>query len=176
MGWFEDGVASWYGRPFDGRPTASGEIYDMEGMTAAHRTLPFGTLLRVLNLDNGRSTVVRVNDRGPFVRGRDIDLSHRAAREIDMLGPGTAHVRLTIVESAPAPASCWLVQLGAFSDRGNADAMVDRLARRGIETRVTEGPDGLYRVRTDTYASRDQATSLADGNDGMLLGCPTASS
>lgn len=169
-------MASWYGRPFDGRATASGEIYDMEAMTAAHRTLPFGTLLRVLNLDNGRSTVVRVNDRGPFVRGRDIDLSHRAAREIDMLGPGTAHVRLTIVESGPSRSSCWIVQLGAFSDRGNADAMVDRFARREIDTEVTESPDGLYRVRTSAYASRDDAARLAGEDGGMLLGCPTARS
>jgi peptidoglycan lytic transglycosylase len=171
-------VASWYGRPFDGRATASGEIYDMEGMTAAHRTLPFGTLLRVLNLDNGRSTLVRVNDRGPFVRGRDIDLSHRAARELDMLGPGTAHVRLTIAEAAAPKAqpACWLVQVGAFSDRGNADAMVDRLARMGVAANVTEAPDGLWRVRTADYPSEDEAARFASENDGMLLGCPTATS
>ncbi len=98
--WLEEGVASWYGNPFHGRQTASGEIYDMEALTAAHRTLPFGTVLRVQNLDNGRMTIVRINDRGPFVRGRDLDLSRRAARELEMLGPGTARVRLTVVDAA----------------------------------------------------------------------------
>jgi rare lipoprotein A len=92
-------VASWYGHPFHGRTTASGETYDMEAMTAAHRTLPFGTVVQVDNLDNGQRTRVRINDRGPFVRGRIIDLSRRAARELDMVGAGIARVRITILEA-----------------------------------------------------------------------------
>jgi rare lipoprotein A len=96
-GWTQTGVASWYGEPFHGRRTASGEIYDMEAMTCAHRTLPFGTRIRVQNLDNGRSVTLTVNDRGPFVEGRIVDVSRRGARELGMLGPGTAQVRITVV-------------------------------------------------------------------------------
>lgn len=108
----ETGIASWYGDPYHGRATSSGEIYDMEKFTAAHRTLPFNTWVRVENLSNHRNVEVRINDRGPFVHGRIIDLSRAAARRIDMLGPGTVKVRLTSVRApereestsrAPAP-------------------------------------------------------------------------
>jgi rare lipoprotein A len=95
----ESGIASWYGPGFHGRTTANGETYDMEAMTAAHRTLAFNTVVRVDNLDNGRSIQVRINDRGPFVDGRIIDLSRRAARELDMLGAGIAQVRVTVVQT-----------------------------------------------------------------------------
>jgi rare lipoprotein A len=95
----ETGIASWYGNPYHGRATASGEIYDMEKFTAAHRTLPFNTWLRVENLSNHRSVEVKVNDRGPFARGRIIDLSRAAARWIELLGPGTAKVRLTSIRA-----------------------------------------------------------------------------
>jgi rare lipoprotein A len=101
-GWTQDGIASWYGESYHGRQTASGEIYDMEAMTAAHRTLPFGTSVRVLNRDNGRSVVVRITDRGPYVGGRIIDLSRRAARELGMLESGVAPARITIVAMALA--------------------------------------------------------------------------
>jgi rare lipoprotein A len=99
-GWTEQGIASWYGERFHGRQTASGEIYDMDAMTAAHPTLPFGTVLQVVNLDNGRTVRVRVNDRGPYAGGRVLDLSRRAARELEMVGPGTARVHMTVVEPA----------------------------------------------------------------------------
>lgn len=95
----ETGIASWYGPGFHGRTTANGETYDMEAMTAAHKTLAFGTMVRVDHLDNGRSVRVRINDRGPFVDGRIIDLSRRAARELDMLGAGIARVRVIVVET-----------------------------------------------------------------------------
>jgi rare lipoprotein A len=98
-GWSETGVASWYGNPFHGRTTASGERYDMEELTCAHKTLPFGTRIRVENLDNGRAIILRVNDRGPFVKGRIVDVSRKAARELGMLGPGTARIRITVVGS-----------------------------------------------------------------------------
>lgn len=106
----ETGTASWYGYPYDGRVTSSGEVYDMEKFTAAHRTLPFQTWVRVENLSNHRSVDVRINDRGPFVHGRIIDLSRAAARRIELLGPGTVRVRLISVrapereEPAPPPA------------------------------------------------------------------------
>jgi rare lipoprotein A len=95
--WTQEGVASWYGEPFHGRTTASGETYDMEAATAAHPTLPFGTRVRVENLDNGRAFTVRINDRGPFAKERILDVSRRAARELGMLGPGTARVRITVI-------------------------------------------------------------------------------
>jgi rare lipoprotein A len=97
VGVSETGIASWYGHPYHGRPTASGEIYDMHEMTAAHRYFAFGTRVRVDNLDNGRSTEVRINDRGPFKKGRIIDLSRAAAEKVDMIGPGTARVRIRVI-------------------------------------------------------------------------------
>src|SRR5437870_5378343 len=97
LGSTESGVASWYGHPYHGRRAANGEIYDMEKMTAAHRTLPFGTWVRVKNLDNNKTVDVRITDRGPFVGGRILDLSHAAAVSIDMVGPGTAKVKLTLI-------------------------------------------------------------------------------
>src|SRR5579885_2755073 len=98
IGAIETGIASWYGAPSHGRPTSSGEIYDQEQLTAAHRTLPFGTWVDVTNLDNGKRVEVRITDRGPFVKDRIIDLSLAAAREIDMVRQGTARVRLKIIE------------------------------------------------------------------------------
>lgn len=93
----EQGMASWYGERFQGRPTASGEPFDMGQLTAAHKTLPFGTRVRVTHLENGKSVTVRINDRGPFVTGRVIDLSRAAAAKVDMLTEGTARVKVEIV-------------------------------------------------------------------------------
>jgi rare lipoprotein A (peptidoglycan hydrolase) len=101
IGYEQRGIASWYGHPYHGRATASGEIYDMERLTAAHPRLPFGVTTRVENLANGKTVDVRINDRGPFKKGRIIDLSRAAAREIDLLGPGTAEVRIKVI-AAPA--------------------------------------------------------------------------
>src|SRR3954451_5073416 len=99
----QTGIASWYGYPYHGRRAANGEVYDMEAFTAAHRTLPFETWVRVKNLDNSRTVEVRIQDRGPFVNGRIIDLSRAAAREIDLLGPGIAKVKLTIIKPPKNP-------------------------------------------------------------------------
>ena len=101
LGYEERGIASWYGHPYHGRATASGEIYDMERLTAAHPRLPFGVTTRVVNLANGKSVEVKINDRGPFVAGRIIDLSRAAARQIDLLGPGVTRVRIKVI-AAPA--------------------------------------------------------------------------
>jgi rare lipoprotein A len=103
MGWTESGVASWYGVPYDGRRTSSGEVFDMRAMTAAHRTLPFNTWLEVTNLKNGKQVEVRVTDRGPFVKGRIIDLSMGAAQRIDMLRDGIVQVRLKVIKAPAAP-------------------------------------------------------------------------
>jgi len=90
-------MSSYYGKEFHGRKTASGEIYDMHALTAAHRSLPFGTMVKVTNLDNGKSVVVRINDRGPWVRGRILDLSYAAAQRLEMIGSGTARVRVDVL-------------------------------------------------------------------------------
>ena len=114
-GFSQYGRASWYGREFHGKRTANGEIYNMYDMTAAHKTLPFDTYVRVRNLKNNRTTVVRINDRGPFARGRIIDLSLAAARVIDMVGPGIAKVRIEVLEgpasSDPASSDKYAVKL-----------------------------------------------------------------
>ena len=163
-GYTETGLASWYGHPYDGRRAAGGEVYDMEQMTAAHRTLPFNTWVRVHDLDSDRTVEVRINDRGPFVDGRIIDLSHAAARALEMVGPGTARVRLQVVR-APAPATegLFAVQVGAFQDRGNAERI-----RRHMESRygvarlvLRDGTPGLWRVLVGSEASEDAADALA---------------
>ena len=126
----EVGIASWYGAPFNGRIASSGEVYDMNQPVAAHRTLPFGSIVRVTNMTNGRHTDVRIIDRGPFVGGRVIDLSRAAARDIGMLGPGTARVRIELL-SAPAPlAGDFTVQISAFEHRQDAERLRGRLAAR----------------------------------------------
>jgi len=96
----EEGMASWYGKKFHGKKTASGERFNMHALTAAHRTLPFGTQVKVTNLENKKSVVVRINDRGPFVKGRIIDLSYAAARKIDMIEKGVVKVRIEVVKPA----------------------------------------------------------------------------
>ena len=150
----EVGIASWYGGEFQGRPTASGEIFETNDMTAAHRTLPFGTHVMVTNLQNDRSVVVRINDRGPFVQGRIIDLSYAAARVLGIVGPGKARVRLEILggyEASPAgrTAGVW-IQVGAFTVQENAYAIKRRLDasyRDVAVTRLQTDRATYYRVR-----------------------------
>ncbi len=122
------GNASWYGDKFHGRKTSSGETYDMYTMTAAHRTAPFGTNVRVTNMENGKQTVVSVNDRGPFVRGRIIDLSKKAAQEIDMIGTGTAKVKLEFMDRRPIQQTGeTFIQAGSFESDANAQTHLLRL-------------------------------------------------
>ncbi|HYM09714.1 MAG TPA: septal ring lytic transglycosylase RlpA family protein [Bryobacterales bacterium] len=165
VGATEEGMASWYGHPYHGRPTTSGEIYDMEKLTAAHRTLPFGAHVQVTNLQNGRAVEVRINDRGPFVEDRVIDLSRAAARQIAMLGPGTARVRLRVVALPEAPApGFFAVQVGAFRNRDNAERLRADLARRyGVAfIQKYDGPQGLfYRVRVGRESDVPAAQALA---------------
>src|SRR5208283_1115661 len=138
-GYSEAGIASWYGHPYHGRPAADGEIYDMEQMVAAHRTLPFDTWVRVYDLDNNKDVEVRIIDRGPFIDGRIIDLSHAAANAIDMLGPGTAHVRMEVI-AVPAgiPAPVYVVQVGAFQDRATAERIRSQMEARYGRARLVE--------------------------------------
>jgi rare lipoprotein A len=161
----ETGVASWYGRPYHGRPAASGEIYDMEKLTAAHRTLPFNTWVRVLDLDNHRAVDVRIMDRGPFVDGRIIDLSHAAARAIGMIGPGLARVRVEVIRSPEAvPPAVFAVQVGAFQDRRNAERLRAEMESRYGSARLVLRPGNpdMWRVLAGSETTEDGARSLAD--------------
>ncbi len=153
----EEGLASWYGGKFQGRRTASGEIFDTNRFTAAHRTLAFGTLVRVTNLDNGRSTTVRINDRGPFVAGRIIDLSRAAAQAIGMTGAGVARVRVEVV--SPASQALYSVQVGAFRDRRNAAALLGRLRRQGLAGELRQA-GGIVRVLLSNVPEADLADLL----------------
>ena len=171
----QSGIASWYGKKFHGRKTSNGETYNMYAMTAAHKTLPLGTFVQVSNLDNGRSVDVRVNDRGPFVRGRIIDLSYKAAKAIGMVAPGTARVRVVAL-GAPAPGSVpgktlqflpidyysgnFTFQVGAFTERANALRLVQKLGRQYKNAHMTTFQDGVrtfYRVRVGQTDSLEQA-------------------
>lgn len=165
-GFTEEGMASWYGEPFHGRKTASGEVYDMYKPSAAHKTLPLGTRVAVYNKQNGKSLEVRINDRGPFVAGRIIDLSYAAARELGVIGPGTAPVRITALEPHPGDVrlgkeeGVFAFQVGAFASRQNADNFQASLSERVAHVHVVEFFDGtgtLYRVRVGRYPSREAA-------------------
>lgn len=169
------GLASWYGKKFHGRRTSNGEIYDMYAMTAAHKTLPLNTWVRVTHRDTGKSLVVRVNDRGPFVRGRIIDLSYTAAKKIGIVGPGTGRVEVVALGAAAGPAGGngrpkkfipqnydagnFTFQVGAFSDRRNAERLKSRLAKIFENAHINKLDDGdtvLYRVRVGKYVSLSQ--------------------
>lgn len=166
LGYKEKGTASWYGRKFHGYETSNGEIYDMYSMTAAHKSLPLPSYVRVTNQDNGRQVVVRVNDRGPFHEGRVIDLSYAAAARLDMLGKGTARVTLEALDPRASLATASAVatdkqgaagpgrylQLGAFSDRSAIKRIEHRLGQlsAGLNLRVspvTQQGQTLYRVQ-----------------------------
>ncbi len=175
----EVGIASWYGHPYHGRRTANGEIYDMERLTAAHRTRPFNQWVRVHNLDTGTTVDVRINDRGPFIDGRIIDLSLAAARTIDMVRPGTAWVRIeTVPTPQPAPSileyekpaallleapGSFAVQAGAFEDIENAERMTQQLNERYGTARLVlrEGAPSLWRVLVGEFDTLEEARALA---------------
>jgi rare lipoprotein A len=173
-GYVERGVASWYGPTFHGVNTSSGERYDMYGMTAAHKTLPLPTYARVTNLRNGRSITVRINDRGPFVANRLIDLSYSAAAKLDMLREGTTLVEvralapgqpdnLTRISETPPPPL--YVQAGAFADQGNAERAIRRLRAAGLGSAFIAPPANdkplLYKVRVGPINSVAQFDQLA---------------
>jgi rare lipoprotein A len=156
----KEGVASWYGHPYHGRRTTSGEIYNMNDFTAAHRTLPFDAIVQVQNLDNGKEVQVRINDRGPFVNNRIIDLSFAAASKINMVGPGTARVRLDILESARSSPP-FTLQVGAFKEKANAERLQKLLAStvQPIFIRPIEDERGLFfRVFAGQYFDYKQAS------------------
>jgi rare lipoprotein A len=165
VGYMEEGNASWYGNPFHGRRASDGEVYDMYKLTAAHRTLPFETMVRVTNLNNGKSTTVRITDRGPFVSNRIIDLSLAAAREIESVGPGVVPVRIEVLGNVDVTAGFFTVQVGAFKDRGNAERLRDRLALSytPIFIQQYDSPEGtFYRLRVGKVSGEDAANQLAE--------------
>src|SRR5690554_3042395 len=157
MSALESGVASWYGPKFHGRLTANGEKYDMDGMTAAHRTLPFNTIVVVENLDNGKTVQVRINDRGPFAKDRIIDLSRSAAKQIEMIGPGTANVRVYLIKGdlknskvTDLKVANYTVQLGSFADEFSANRLSSQIKGSRVE-KATVNNKATYRVYFGMY-------------------------
>jgi rare lipoprotein A len=165
VGYTEEGSASWYGNPFHGRRASNGEVYDMYKLTAAHRTLPFETMVRVTNLNNGKTTTVRITDRGPFVDNRIIDLSQAAAREIESIGPGIVPVRIEVLGNVDVTAGFFTVQVGAFHDRGNAERLRDRLnaSYSPIFIQQYDSSDGpFYRVRVGRISGQEAAQDFGE--------------
>lgn len=165
-----DGVASWYGRRYNGQKTSSGEIYDMYAMTAAHPTLPIPSYARVTNLSNGRTVIVRINDRGPFRSDRLIDLSYTAAYKLGVLRNGSARVEVESIlpgerheEEARSSSGSLYLQLGAFSERANAQHFIE-LHQTQLEGYSPEivGSGSMYRVHVGPYASREDASNAAE--------------
>jgi len=174
-GYDEVGKASWYGKDFHGKKTANGRIYNMYGVSAAHKTLPLGTQVRVTNLENNRSVVLIINDRGPFVHGRILDLSYGAAQKLDTVERGVAKVRITAIGSIPnaRPTSVaksaikyYHVRVGAFSDRENAERTHRRLIASGFEganiKTVNRNGQMLHVVQAGSYVSRDKAERVQE--------------
>ena len=190
-GFRQRGIASWYGKDFHGKKTSNGEIYNMYAMTAAHKTLPLGTFVRVHNLENNREVEVRVNDRGPFVRGRIIDLSYTAAKDIGIVGPGTARVEVvalgTPVTTDGGSSTSYVqgdyysgnftYQVGAFVNRENAERQKRTLAMKYRNAHITvfdRGDQIFYRVRVGKFSSLEDAVKqelilIEDGYTDAIL-------
>jgi rare lipoprotein A len=164
-GYSEEGNASWYGPPFHGRRSSNGEIYDMNKLTAAHRTMAFNTMVRVTNLTNGKSVIVRITDRGPFVENRIIDLSRAAAQAIESIGPGVVPVRLEVVSGNDPFGGYFTVQVGAFREKANADRLRDRLEALyppATIQQVALDEGTFYRVRVGRILGEETAQRFAD--------------
>ena len=160
----ETGMAAWYGKELHGKQTANGDVFDMYGLSAAHRTLPLGTVVHVTNLDNSKSITVRINDRGPFLKSRSLDLSYGAAKELGFAAQGTARVKIEAVVAVRHRAQ-YTVQAAVFTEEENARMLKERLdAKFGVvsivpfETNIAR----FYRVRVGAYASEDRAELVAD--------------
>jgi rare lipoprotein A len=190
-GFRQRGIASWYGKDFHGKKTANGEIYDMYAMTAAHKTLPLGTYVRVHNLENNRKLEVRINDRGPFVRGRIIDLSYTAAKDIGIAGPGTARVEVVALGTPVSTdggssrsyvpgdyfSGNFTFQIGAFVNRENAEKQKRELEKKYKYAHITvfdRGDQVYYRVRVGRFTSLEEAVKqelilIEDGYSNAIL-------
>jgi len=158
------GVASWYGADFHGKHTSSGEIYDMYQLTCAHQTLPLGTMVMVTNLENGKSLELKVNDRGPFVKDRIIDVSYAAAQMLGMWEKGTASVKVEVIGSAPELVQRFTLQVGSFVDENNAQRLAEQLRKDfdnvAITTLETQ-TQKYHRVRVGQFDTRDSALVMA---------------
>lgn len=187
-GFVQSGKASWYGAKFHGRATACGEIFDMYKKSAAHKTLPLGTYVKVVNLSNKKEIILRINDRGPFVKGRIIDLSYAAAKEIGLVGPGTANVKVvalgkevgevksnrgvkSVVETGDLQKGVFTVQVGAFSDKENAVGLAERLKVifDYVDVNTYDDKDGktLHRVRVSKSKTLRDADKIEKKLEGM---------
>ncbi len=159
----ETGVASWYGKEFNGRKTASGEVFDMRGLSAAHRTLPLGTVIRVTNLENYKSVTVTVNDRGPFVKNWVLDLSYGAARELGFVEQGTARVKIETLKAVP-DAARYTVQAATYTEEENARMLKERLSKKFEHVFIVLKETNLarfYQVRIGSYSSEERAELVA---------------
>lgn len=158
------GIASWYGSDFHGRKTSNGETYNMYALTAAHKTLAFGTYVRVTNLENKRSVKVKINDRGPFIKGRIIDLSYTAAKNLDMIGSGTAKVKVEILKKAKDQDITYTLQVGSFKEKRNAFKLKRELGSKYKDVYIVTSntlPTTYYRVRIGHFKSDEEAIKSA---------------
>jgi rare lipoprotein A len=163
---YEEGKASWYGAPFHGRQASNGETYDMYKFTAAHRTLPFNTMVRVTNTTNGKSTTVRITDRGPFVDNRIIDLSYAAAKQIESIGPGVVTVQLEILSAIDPNEGTFTIQVGAFKDKANAERLVRRLSADypavAMQSFESAKSGSFYRVHVGKISGEEEAKKMSE--------------
>jgi rare lipoprotein A len=173
----ETGMASWYGAPYHNRRGSNGEIYDMNAMTAAHRTLPLGSIVRVTNVKTGHAALVRITDRGPFVEGRVLDLSYAAAQKVDVWRPGVARVRLEVLQT-PVPLAQggrWAVQIGGFGEADTAHNLADHLSRRYQTAKVVcfSSPVGEWwvriRVRDDDRERAEEVARETQTQQGSIF-------
>lgn len=185
-GFVQTGIASWYGSDFHGKKTSSGDTYDMYAMTAAHKTLPLGVYVKVRNRNNGHDTVVRINDRGPFVAGRIIDLSYSAAKDLRIVAGGTAQVtvealgyldntvkgKTTYHPPASYDKGSFGIQVGAFGTMENAQRMADSVKKRYGTSVIQEAVvSGIryYRVRAGNYASLNEAEQVRERSSDKVI-------
>ncbi len=175
LGYVETGTASWYGEDFHGKPTASGEPYNMYGATAAHKTIPLGCKVRVTNLENGHQVIVPVNDRGPFVGDRIIDMSYGAAKELGMVDSGLARVRVEVLDMPRYySGGRYTLQFGSFSEKENARKMATMLESRGYTPNIEEATvygSTVYRVRFGAFTTLDLAKSYEQKCSSQGLTC-----
>jgi rare lipoprotein A len=182
-GYKQEGVASWYGKKFHGKLTSNGEDYDMHAMTAAHKTLPLPSTVRVTNLRNGRSVVVRVNDRGPFVDNRIIDMSYAAAKDLDMVQSGTTMVRVESIdnysrsepvsyETSASDFGTIYMQVGAFGERANAQRLADRISGGGIRDISIYDENGFSKVRIGPIKDVQEYDAIAQKMSALEITQP----
>lgn len=179
-----DGIASWYGPDFHAKKTSNGEVYDMYSMTAASKTLPMNTMVKVYNKDNGKSVIVRINDRGPFIEGRIIDLSNKAAYEIDMVSKGTANVEVTVIgfhskiaktpseKKEQVPIGLYCLQIGAFTNLSGAKSVQDKFNNnilygnyKAVIIEINSYDKILHRVCISGFRSEDEANDFKRANN-----------